>query len=58
MLRVRYVVLDVTDAEVCRRFRVEQFGLVEKARTEVDDFSIVQVGFADQPFASSVSRSR
>ncbi|TXH40495.1 MAG: lactoylglutathione lyase [Actinobacteria bacterium] len=51
MLRVRYVVLYVTDAEVCRRFWVEQVGMVEKDRKEFGGFSIVQVGFADQPFA-------
>ena len=51
MLRVRYVVLYVTDAEACRRFWVEQVGMVEKDRKEIGDFSIVQVGFADQPFA-------
>ncbi len=50
-MRVRYVVLYVTDAEACRRFWVEQVGMVEKHRTEVGDHSVVQVGFADQPFA-------
>ncbi len=51
MLRVRYVVLYVTDAEACRRFWVEQVGMVDKDRKQIGDFSIVQVGFADQPFA-------
>ncbi len=51
MLRVRYVVLYVADAEVCRRFWVDQVGMVEKDRKEFGGFSIVQVGFADQPFA-------
>ena len=51
MLRVRYVVLYVTDPEVCRRFWVEQVGMVETDRKEVGEFSIVQVGFADQAFA-------
>jgi len=51
MLRVRYVVLYVTDPEVCRRFWVEQVGMVENDRKEVGEFSIVQVGFADQAFA-------
>jgi lactoylglutathione lyase len=50
-VRVRYVVLYVTDPEVCRRFWVDQVGMVEKSRTEVGEFSVVQVGFADQPFA-------
>jgi lactoylglutathione lyase len=51
MLRVHYVVLYVTDAEACRRFWVEQVGMVEKERKDFGAFSIVQVGFADQPFA-------
>lgn len=51
MLRVNYVVLYVTDAEACRRFWIEQVGMVEKGRKGAGDFSIVQVGFAEQPFA-------
>ena len=50
-MRVRYVVLYVTDTEACRRFWVEQVGMVEKSRTEVGAFSVVQVGFADQDVA-------
>jgi catechol 2,3-dioxygenase-like lactoylglutathione lyase family enzyme len=50
-MKVRYVVLYVNDAEACRRFWVEQIGMVEKRRTQAGDFAIVQVGFADQPFA-------
>ena len=50
-MRVRYVVLYVTDAEACRQFWIEQVGMVEKDRNEVGDFVVVQVGFADQPFA-------
>ena len=50
-MKVGYVVLYVNDADVCRRFWVEQVGMVEKRRTEVGDFTIPQVGFADQPFA-------
>jgi lactoylglutathione lyase len=50
-MRVRYVVLYVTDVALCRRFWVEQVGMVEKDRKEIGDFSVVQVGFADQPFA-------
>ena len=50
-MRVRYVVLYVDDAEACRRFWVEQVGMVEKDRKEFGDFSVVQVGFADQEFA-------
>jgi lactoylglutathione lyase len=50
-MRVAYVVLYVTDAETCRRFWVEKVGMVEKDRKVVGEYSIVQVGFADQPFA-------
>ena len=50
-MRVAYVVLYVTDAEVCRRFWVDQVGMVEKRRTDLGDIAVVQVGFADQPFA-------
>jgi lactoylglutathione lyase len=50
-MRVRYVVLYVNDPEACRRFWIDQVGMVEKDRTEVGDFSVVQVGFADQAFA-------
>ena len=50
-MRVGYVVLYVTDADLCRRFWLEQVGMVEKDRKEAGEHSIVQVGFADQPFA-------
>lgn len=50
-MKVGYVVLYVDDAEACRRFWVEQLGMVEKRRSEAGGFPIVQVGFADQPFA-------
>lgn len=50
-MRVGYVVLYVQEAETCRRFWVEQVGMAEKRRTEAGPFTIVQVGFADQPFA-------
>jgi lactoylglutathione lyase len=50
-MKVAYVVLYVDDAEVCRRFWVDRIGMVEKRRTEAAGFPIVQVGFADQPFA-------
>jgi catechol 2,3-dioxygenase-like lactoylglutathione lyase family enzyme len=50
-MKVGYVVLYVNDAEACRRFWVEQIGMVEKRRTEAGAFTIVQVGFADQAFA-------
>lgn len=50
-MRVGYVVLYVNDAEACRRFWVDQIGMVEKRRTQAGAFAIAQVGFADQPFA-------
>lgn len=50
-MKVGYVVLYVNDAEACRRFWVEQVGMVEKRRSEAGGFAIAQVGFADQPFA-------
>lgn len=50
-MRVRYVVIYVNDSEVCRTFWVEQVGMVEKNRTLMGEHAVVQVGFADQPFA-------
>jgi lactoylglutathione lyase len=50
-MNVAYVVLYVNDTEACRRFWVEQVGMVEKRCDEVGAFTIAQVGFADQPFA-------
>ena len=50
-MKVGYVVLYVDDPEVCRRFWVEQVGMVEKRRQEAGGFVIAQVGFADQSFA-------
>jgi lactoylglutathione lyase len=50
-MEVGYVVLYVNDAEACRRFWVEQIGMIEKRRTAAGAFTIVQVGFADQSFA-------
>jgi lactoylglutathione lyase len=50
-MKVGYVVLYVNDAEACRRFWIETIGMVEKQRTEVDGFTLAQVGFADQSFA-------
>src|SRR6476619_8582080 len=50
-MKVGYVVLYVNDAEACRRFWIEQIGMVEKRRTDAGGFTIAQVGFADQPFA-------
>ena len=50
-MKVGYVVLYVKDAEACRRFWLEQVGMIVKKRTEAGAFTIAQVGFADQPFA-------
>jgi lactoylglutathione lyase len=50
-VRVAYVVLYVNDVEVCRRFWVEQVGMIEKQCQQFGELSVVQVGFADQPFA-------
>ena len=50
-MKVGYVVLYVNDAEACRKFWIEQIGMVEKRSTEAGGFAIAQVGFADQPFA-------
>jgi lactoylglutathione lyase len=50
-MKVGYVVLYVNDADVCRRFWIEQIGMVEKRRSEVGGVTIAQVGFADQDFA-------
>jgi catechol 2,3-dioxygenase-like lactoylglutathione lyase family enzyme len=50
-MQVRYVVLYVNDAELCRRFWIDQIGMVEKERKQTGDFTIEQVGFADQSFA-------
>jgi lactoylglutathione lyase len=50
-MKVGYVVLYVNDAAACRRFWIEQIGMVEKRQSEAGGFTIAQVGFADQPFA-------
>ena len=54
-MKVGYVVLYVNDAEACRRFWIEQIGMVEKRRSEAGSFMIAQVGFADQAFALLVA---
>lgn len=50
-MQVGYVVLYVTDPEACRRFWVDQVGMVEKGRKEAAGFVIAEVGFADQAFS-------
>jgi lactoylglutathione lyase len=49
-MRVGYVVLYVKDADACLDFWTGKVGMVEKSRKQAGDFSIVQVGFADQQF--------
>ena len=56
-MKVGYVVLYVNDAEACRRFWVQQVGMVEKRWSEAGNFTIVQVAFAHQPFAFERCRS-
>src|SRR3954447_20443077 len=51
LMKVGYVVLYVDDAEACRTFWIDQIGMVEKRRSDAGNVTIVQVGFADQPFA-------
>ena len=50
-MKVRYVVLYIHDPDACRRFWIDKIGMVEKRRSPAGDFTIVQVGFADQEFA-------
>ena len=50
-MQVGYVVLYVTDATACLKFWTEQVGMVEKARVQAGDYSIVKVGFEDQEFS-------
>ncbi len=50
-MKVGFVVLYVKDAEACRRFWVEQVGMVEKKCVQAGNFSIARVGFADQAFS-------
>jgi lactoylglutathione lyase len=50
-MKVGYVVLYANDAEACRRFWLEQVGMVEKRRDEVGAYTIARVGFEDQAFA-------
>lgn len=49
-MKCGYVVLYVNDSAACLRFWTEQVGMVEKGRIQVDGFSVVKVGFADQDF--------
>ena len=51
LMRIRYVVLYVNDPDVCRRFWIEQVGMIEKDRKVAGEYAVTQVGFADQDFA-------
>jgi len=50
-MNVAWVVAYVSDAETCRRFWVEQIGMVENRQSDAGGFTISQVGFPDQTFA-------
>ena len=50
-MRVRYVVLYVSDAEACCRFWTSRWGWWRRTAKRSATSRIVQVGFADQPFA-------
>ena len=50
-MQVRWVVLYVNDAEACRAFWVDQIGMVEKRRSAAGEFTITEIGFANQPFS-------
>jgi lactoylglutathione lyase len=50
-MRVGYVVLYVNDAEACRNFWTEKVGMIEKGRQQAGEFSVIEVGFADQQFS-------
>jgi lactoylglutathione lyase len=50
-MKIGYIVLYVNDAVECLRFWTEQVGMVEKGRKQAGEFSVVQVGFADQNVA-------
>lgn len=50
-MRVGYVVLYVDDGERCRKFWVEQVGMVVRRSTQAGPFTVTQVGFADQAFS-------
>ena len=56
-MKVEYVVLYVGDAQACRRFWIEQVGMVEKRRSETGGSTIMQVGFATSLSRSSSYRS-
>jgi len=50
-MKVGWVVLYVNDADACRKFWIEQIGMVEKRKSDAGGFTIAEVGFVDQPFS-------
>ena len=50
-MRVGYVVLYVKNPDDCLSFWTEKVGMIEKGRKHAGDFTIVQIGFADQDFS-------
>jgi lactoylglutathione lyase len=50
-VQVGYVVLYIRDPDACRAFWVDRVGMIEKGRTAAGAFSVVKVGFVEQPFA-------
>jgi len=50
-MRVRYVVLYVTDPAACLDFWTNKVGMIDKGRKQAGEFEIVQVGFPDQEFS-------
>lgn len=50
-MRLGYVVLYVMSVDACVQFWTDKVGMVEKGRKIAGDFTIVQVGFADQQFS-------
>ena len=50
-MRVGYVVLYVTDPELCLKFWIDSVGMVERHRIKAGEFDVVEIGFPDQDFS-------
>ena len=50
-MQLGYVVIYVNDLQRCHQFWTDQVGMVTKRTSDIDGFSIPQVGFADQDAA-------
>lgn len=50
-VKVSYVVLYVDDAAKCRRFWLDQVGMIEKRVVQAGEYAISRVGFPDQSFS-------